>query len=325
MEAPKDPAAIDRSKQRNQCLYCDEGGQDTFDAIVHEHNQVPSNLRSFKDRSFTMWRCNKCRSLICLDVVDLSYYYSKYTFYPDKLDFILRMCYSRMLKRFTDHGMLKTHSVLDYGCNHGLFCDYLTQYAGFTNVHGYDPYSSVAKYRDLKALQECAPFDFINLQDVLEHVESPNDLMKELASLLKPGGYLHVGTPNAAEINLQDITAVGNLNHLHAPYHLYIPTPETVENLARKHGLVKVSFYDHQYGDGPIGNEKTANFYQELKGGDIDVLGEPVDICSVLMNPRLIFYAVFGYYLRTHANMATVFYKPESKDDNKHVEMKKTI
>lgn len=318
-----DLAAIDPSKQRNECIYCDPG-KVVFDPKIHEHNLVPCNVRAFEHRSFTVWRCDKCKSLNCLDVVDLNHYYSKYSIYPENLDFILRKLYSNLLKRFTHHGMKKHHSFLDYGCNRGQFCQYLTQYCGFTNVHGYDPYSPVEEYRDLEALEKRAPFDFINLQDVLEHVEAPDDLMKHLASLLKPGGFLHVGTPDAAKINLQEPTVMGSLNFLHAPYHLHIPTAKNVHDLACKHGLVRSTYYDRQFTETYfVFNEKVSAAYQEMKDGCINVIGEPVDICSAICNPKIIYYALFGYFLYPGGNMATMFCKPMSHNNNNQLEKKK--
>ena len=48
----------------------------------------------------------------------------------------------------------------------------------------------------------------------------------------------------------------------------------------------------------------------------MDVLGEPFDICNALVNPRFVFYALFGYYWISHEDMATVFYKPLLTDDD---------
>jgi hypothetical protein len=45
--------------------------------------------------------------------------------------------------------------------------------------------------------------------------------------------------------------------------------------------------------------------YQEMKGGHMYVLGEPFDIGNALMNPRFVFYALFGYYWNLHEAMAT--------------------
>lgn len=42
------------------CNVCEHSG--TFEAAI-EVNQVYSNVRKFKDHSFTVWRCPFCRSL----------------------------------------------------------------------------------------------------------------------------------------------------------------------------------------------------------------------------------------------------------------------
>ena len=39
-------------------------------------------------------------------------------------------------------------------------------------------------------------FDFINISELIEHVQSPEDLLKEVYRVLKPGGQVYISAPN---------------------------------------------------------------------------------------------------------------------------------
>jgi 2-polyprenyl-3-methyl-5-hydroxy-6-metoxy-1,4-benzoquinol methylase len=154
-----------------------------------------------------------------------------------------------------------------------------------------------------------APFDYILLQDVLEHVEDPNELLERINRLLAPGGYLLVGTPNADRIDIRkpDIFR----NELHAPYHLHIYPRDAVERMGRSHGWVAVSFYDRSYHDRPwFGmNTRAAKHYQSMKDGSFDVFFERFDLAAALANPRWWYYAVFGYSLSYKSDLSIMFRK----------------
>ena len=104
-------------------------------------------------------------------------------------------------------------TLLDYGCNQGLFLLFLNQ-LGYTNTFGYDPH--IAKYSDPKVLN--TEYDFITGYDVLEHTDTPNELSAKLSSLLKQHGLLVVGTPNADEVSLSCPESL----ELHQPFHRHI-------------------------------------------------------------------------------------------------------
>jgi 2-polyprenyl-3-methyl-5-hydroxy-6-metoxy-1,4-benzoquinol methylase len=201
------------SKQRLDCLIChnrispnDESAFATF----------PCNVRAFKGETFKVWRCPGCKTSHCLDVVDLDRYYAKYPIATAVAHESARACYQNICRRLTKHGFSKTHSMLDYGCGgNGLFVQYLRQ-RGFANCYGYDPYASREGFGNPTILQQ-GPFDYILLQDVIEHVEDPNALLCELDSLLTPGGYILIGTPNAENIDLSQPNAAEYYNEVHVP------------------------------------------------------------------------------------------------------------
>ncbi len=244
-----------------------------------------------------------------MDVVDLDHYYSRYPFTEAKLDLVWRIFYRNLARRFLRHGMRRTHRFLDYGCANGLFCMALRE-RGFKHVYGYDPYGDPAKTGDVSVL-ESGPFDYILLQDVIEHVEDPDALLRKLDALLAPGGYILVGTPNADAID--PALPKKFPNELHAPYHLHIYPRDILEKMGRDRQWRTAAFYDRSYHDRPwFGmNTRAAKWYQSMKDGSFDVFFQPFDLRSALLSPRWCFYAVLGYWLSYRSDMSILFQKPE--------------
>lgn len=295
------------SKQRLDCLICnyhiDPNNESAFVTFS-------CNVRAFKDEKFKVWRCPGCGTIHCLDVVDLAHYYAKYPFAQAKLTLPLRLCYRNLGRQLTKHGFSKTDSFLDYGCGHGMVVQYLRE-CGFANSHGYDPYAPQEGFGNPTTLQR-RPFDYILLQDVIEHVEDPNALLSELNALLAPGGHILIGTPNAANIDLTQPSLSDSYNEVHVPYHLHIYTREALESLGCRQGWKSVDFFDRPFHDLPPGfgvNARAWNEYQRLLDGTIDVIFEPIKYWKALTSYRFLFYTIFGYWLSYRTGMAVMFHK----------------
>lgn len=294
------------NEQRLECLICN------YQLDLHNQPALvtfPCNVRAFKDETFQVWRCPNCLTIHCLEVVDLAHYYAQYPFAQATLSWLLRLCYQKIYRQLIKHGFSKTHSFLDYGCANGLFIQYLRQ-QGFTNCHGYDPYAPPETFGDPKTLEQ-GPFDYILLQDVIEHVEDPNALLDELNSLLAPGGYILVGTPNAANIDLTQPNVADYYNAVHIPYHLHIYTRESIESLGGRQGWKPVDFFDRAYHDTRwFGlNTRAWTEYQNLCDGTLNVIFESIKPWKALTSHRFMFYAIFGYWRSFHTEMAIMFHK----------------
>lgn len=298
---------VSTTKQRIDCSICsyrvdpnDESAFSTF----------PCNVRAFRNETFKVWRCPDCKTIHCLDVVDLDHYYAKFPIFQATLTWSYRFIYNNLCRQLTKHGFSKTHSLLDYGCGaKGLFVQYLRE-RGFANAYGYDPYAPENGFGDPATLQRQS-FDYILSQDVIEHVEDPNELLNKFNNLLSPGGYILIGTPNAANLDLNRPDLSDHYHFVHVPYHLHLYTRETLEFLGRSQGWEPVDFFERRYDDTPwFGfNPRAIHAYTSLLDGSLDVLFEPFKYGKALASNKFLLYAIFGYWLSFYSGMAIMFRK----------------
>lgn len=292
----------DGAAVRKSCALCGEAWHGAIPLV-----EVPCHVRAFLGQVFQVWRCGQCRTIHNRQIVPLPHYYAKYPFARAKLTWPFRMFYRNLHARLRRFGLTADHSLLDYGCGQGLFVKYLRRH-GHTQAHGFDPYGRPDGFGNRDVLGQ-GPFDFVLLQDVLEHVEDPRALLEELDSYLKPGGSIAIGTPNADRIDLARPQSF--LNELHAPYHLHIYTREGVEQLGRQQGWTPSVFVDRAYHDTRIPglNTRAGKAYQSLGDGTLDAALEPVRPARLALSPRFWWHAVTGYWLSDRADMTVAFRK----------------
>jgi SAM-dependent methyltransferase len=212
----------------------------------------------------------------------------------------------------TRQGIKKSDRILDYGCGGGTFVHALKK-RGYTNAFGYDPY--VPAWADPGILED--RYDAIATWDVIEHLEDPRRFMGGLVGLLRPGGVLVIGTPNAEHVPLTKENP-RSIPELHQPYHRHVLSEQALLHLGREHGL-KPSWRSHRwYMDGlcPFINARFLWGYMEARGGYLDVLfesadgavnGNPPPRGLLLRSPSLLFKAFFGYFFNGNTYMTICF------------------
>jgi SAM-dependent methyltransferase len=133
--------------------------------------------------------------------------------------------------------------LLDYGAGSGAFARFMAA-RGFDAV-GLEPYSLGATTEEtgLKLIRaplaqvkaSVGKFDVITLWHVLEHLDRPVEILKELRSLLAPGGVVVVSVPNFA--SWQSRVFAGGWFHLDPPRHLVQFEPDTLADCLARAGF----------------------------------------------------------------------------------------
>jgi 2-polyprenyl-3-methyl-5-hydroxy-6-metoxy-1,4-benzoquinol methylase len=281
------------------CIVCErETPEDRLD-----ETEVRSNVRIFRTEKFALWRCMHCRTIHARDEVDLAHYYAKYPFHDLPTDWRLRAMYKHQLSRLVKAGVERSHRILDYGCGGGQFVRYLAS-QGYTSVHGFDQYS--AEFGDRAVLAD--KYDCILSQDVVEHVPSPNALLTEFHGLVRPGGVIAVGTPNAGAIDLKKPEEF--VHALHAPYHRHILAKDALIEAGARHGLTIEKYYPTMYSNTrvPFLNEAFYLYYNRICDDTLDALMEPVRAAGLLLRaPLTLFYGFFGSFLSRGTDVMAVF------------------
>jgi 2-polyprenyl-3-methyl-5-hydroxy-6-metoxy-1,4-benzoquinol methylase len=96
-------------------------------------------------------------------------------------------------------------------------------------------------FLDQEFIAKKGPFDVIVFSDVLEHLASPDEMLKLAISGLKPGGTLLVSVPNVAHWSLRLNLLFGSFNYTETGLcdatHLRWFTQVTIQALIQSHGL----------------------------------------------------------------------------------------
>lgn len=204
----------------------------------HFNNQIDDQVEII---DYSLQKCNNCSFEYAFPFVSgSSSFYdwitSQEKYYPDG-----RWEYSEVLNDLTVNNNIHS-KLLDVGCGDGNFLDFAKESKSKNvNFFGLDPTKqSVEKclqkghdvycmdIEGFKSDHKDERFDAITAFHVLEHIAYPREFLKELASLLRPGGAVYLSTPYSPmdfEIDWFDI-----LNH--PPHHMGRWNLKSYRNLA---------------------------------------------------------------------------------------------
>lgn len=286
----------DASPSARTCAVCGAQGVD----LAAEVGRARSNVRAFARETFELWRCRSCGSLHAADDVNLDHYYAAYPFFSMPDDWRLRTLYDSQLRRLRRAGVGPEQRILDYGCGGGAFVRHLRR-RGFHQAVGYDQYSPA--FGDARVLDE--RYDCVLSQDVLEHVVEPAAFLDLLGRLVRPGGIIALGTPNADAIRLDR-----HVHAVHAPYHRHIFSKRALLRAGTERGWRVERYYPTQYANTPIPglNSRFYLYYMSLLDDSIDCLIEPPRIGPLLARlPWTLFWSLFGYFFAEETDVMVVF------------------
>jgi SAM-dependent methyltransferase len=268
-----------------------------------DRGTMRGNTERFRHRHFPLWKCPQCLTIHSLDSVDFRDIYSDYALNKRRLDIFARGSMRNLLRRFTRAGLKKTDSILDYGCGNGIFLRYLKE-TGYTQVTGYDPYVP-----EFAARPGGSHFDCVVLNDTIEHVENPRELIQECVALLKPRGLLYIGTCDSEPVAMQDLEP--HVMRLHQPFHRLIFTEHILHKLGAEAGLERTASYRRSYMDTlmPFANYRFLDELCKAVDHDLDAALDPAVARIVMRRPRLWLYAMFGYFFPSAYEPAVILRK----------------
>jgi len=123
-------------------------------------------------------------------------------FNKNKKNVLLKIMFSPIKFMLRSTKISPNKKILDIGCSSGQFISEMKELGLIP--HGIEPInfnSKVAKELNIKkdligAKYNDDYFDIITLNHVLEHINNPNEILKEIKRILSPNGYLIIGVPN---------------------------------------------------------------------------------------------------------------------------------
>jgi len=271
-----------------------------------ETASVRSNVRAFRQERFEVWRCAGCGSLHAAEEVDLDRYYQGYPVFAANLDWRFDVVYGGMLARLLAAGLRPEHRILDYGCGKGLLVQFLRQ-RGYPHAVGWDRYAE--GWSDPSVLS--GPYDAIVSQDVIEHVADPNAMLRQFDGMLAPGGFVSIGTPDAAALDLADPESY--VHALHLPFHRHILSSDALKRAGERVGWAVERYYDTMYNNTwfPTMNPRFVLHYVRSHDDVFDLVAEPIKLSWKLLSPATPFFALFGYLFDRHTDVQVVFRKPD--------------
>lgn len=160
--------------------------------------------------------------------------------------------------------MEKGSKFLDVGCGLGLGLAYADQFNCELHATEFDSgaLEFVQSHFSVKTFQgdiweaeyPNSYFDFIHISHVIEHVLDPKAYISEMKRILKPGGYIAIGTPNMSS-NLYRFHRWSRLLRLQVPdvidglEHTFIFPKPLLRELCEAQGLVVEDHYTQNLGE----------------------------------------------------------------------------
>ena len=155
----------------------------------------------------------------------------------------LASSYADKLVRTLGRDRLDGLKLLDFGAGRGAMLDALSTLGA--EVYAIEPFGHVylanrgyKVYNDLNNIPENLRFDGIISLDVIEHLETPAEVLTKLMRHLQQHGWLHLATPNAGSLNTM-ITGPA-WREVQNEGHLTFFTPSSLEWLLAKCGYKNI-------------------------------------------------------------------------------------
>lgn len=142
----------------------------------------------------------------------------------------------------------KTNNILEVGAGDGHFIGLAKQH-GWNGVYATEFDDEAVKNVRQKGVKthqgkldpdnyELGSFDMIIFAGVLEHINNPDEEIGNFNKLLRPGGAVHVTTPNIR--SLSHFILGSKWNVIQYPEHLSYYNPKTIKKLFKERGFDEI-------------------------------------------------------------------------------------
>lgn len=276
------------------CRVCEKN---SINPVFHK---VPGATRLLKDERYTVWICQHCQSINAHETVDYKYVYENYPIQKQNYDFFAKVIFSNRLRLLKKVGFKKNHSLIDYGCGSGLFVRYLRE-RGYL-AEGYEPFNK--QFNSPHVLSK--KYDFVVSQDVIEHIDKPQEFLQQMKKVSHPGSVIAVGTPYADNISLTN--RKDQVGSLHQPFHRFIVSKNQIKHLFTDPGWEISQIIEKYYVDTlfPFVNEQFLLSYFKVGGYLMDVGFEPIQLINFFKHPELLVTGLFGGFFTRKQNVLVV-------------------
>ena len=206
-----------------------------------------SNIKDLKGyEDAFLCKCGNCDMVFVKRIPtlkELDDHYRNYSY--DKEVFVSPVTiarYNELLDEFEKYR--KNNLLLDVGCGVGLFLkvaidrgwkvfgtEYSDKAIEICEAKGINMKKGVLNAADFNGMQ----FDVVTSFEVIEHINNPLAEMKNIETLLRPGGLFYCTTPNFNALSRYYLKA--DYNIIKYPEHLSFYTPKTLNFLCKKFSL----------------------------------------------------------------------------------------
>jgi 2-polyprenyl-3-methyl-5-hydroxy-6-metoxy-1,4-benzoquinol methylase len=215
----------------------------------------------FNEFGIDILRCRRCRHVFSSFAANPHYD----EFWGEEITagdhFYWNKARGRMHQDFFEKFLVgRSGRLLDMGCGLGFFLKAMAPYANW-EAQGCEISPAAVRYaRDTLGLTnvicsrledaELPPrsFDIITIWDVIEHLLSPDPLLKACHTLLKEGGICFIRTPNIfvqlPRARLQKLlrSMQPDVAYLQARDHLHHYSMSSIRRLLERHGFTRIEF-----------------------------------------------------------------------------------
>lgn len=274
-------------------------------AVTTTIHTVKSDNRALSGMEYRVWRCPKCGTIQSMEPLEFTRSLDHYSFDAQRESYFNRVVNRNIFNTFRNKFHLKKDDLfLAYGLKNNIFLNYLNK--KINHFFGYDPY--YPKYAD-KFFIAKRRYDFIFTVNDFGQFENPRESLREAFTLLNKGGIFCIQIPRADAIDL--LNPDDYILELHAPYHRFIFTEQTMKQLAAEAGFNLILSTCRVLGDTPwpFVNTRLMCEYVRKRDNTLDALFDREKwFTTVLRHPELLFYGLFGYFLNRRSFM-TMFFK----------------